>query len=116
MDSSKIVQKYMDAYNRKDVEEFLSYMHPEFQSSLFDERKILCANLEEAKELYAKRFKDNSKLFVTTLGRITNDNIVVDNQLIENFDGGTTIRAISIFQLKDDLIWRASFARRVTDQ
>lgn len=112
MDSSKIVQQYMDAYNRRDVEEYLSFMHPEFQSSLFDENRILCANLEEAKVLYAHRFKDNPNLFVTTLGRVTNDNIVVDNQLIENFDGGKTIRAISIFELKDGLVRRASFARR----
>lgn len=113
MDSSKIVQQYMDAYNRRDVNAFLSYMHPDFESSLFDEKKILCANLEKAKVLYAKRFSENPKLFVTTLGRITNDNIVVDNQLIEHFDDGKTIRAISIFELKDGLVWRASFARRV---
>lgn len=103
----------MDAYNRRDVDEFLSYMHPDFESSLFDEKKILCADLEKAKVLYAKRFSENPKLFVTTLGRISNDNIVVDNQLIEHFDDGKTIRAISIFELKDGLVWRASFARRV---
>ena len=113
MDSSKIVQHYMDAYNRKDVDEFLSYMHPEFESSLFDQKKILCPSLEQAKVLYANRFKENPELFVTTLGRIENDNIVVDNQLIEHFDGGKTIRAISIFELEDGLIKRASFARRI---
>jgi len=46
MNSSKIVQHFMDAYNRKDVDAFLSYMHPAFESSLFDEKKILCANLD----------------------------------------------------------------------
>jgi len=116
MESSKIVQHYMDAYNRKDVAAFLSYMHPEFESALFDEKKILCANLAQAKVLYTNRFKENPKLFVTTLGRITNDNIVVDNQLIEHFDGGKTIRAISIFELEDGLIKRASFARRLVEK
>lgn len=113
MDAIKIVQQYMDAYNRRDIGAFLSYMHPEFESTLFDEKKILCINLEQAKKLYARRFKENPKLFVTTLGRIANDNIVVDNQLIEHFDGGKTIRAISIFELEDGLVKRASFARRL---
>lgn len=113
MNSSKIVQHFMDAYNRKDIDQFLSYMHPEFESSLFDKQKKLCTNLEQAKVLYANRFKENPKLFVTTLGRIENDNIVVDNQLIEHFDDGKTVRAISIFELEDDLIKRASFARRI---
>tara|TARA_B100000497_G_C7649668_1_gene390778 strand:+ start:923 stop:1318 length:396 start_codon:yes stop_codon:yes gene_type:complete len=113
MDSSKIVQHYMDAYNRRDVDDFLSFMHPDFESSLFDERRTLCMGLKDARTLYSNRFKENPDLFVTTLGRIANDNIVVDNQLIEHFDGGKTIRAISIFELEDGLVRRASFARRV---
>ncbi len=112
MNPSKIVQQYMEAYNRRDIEAFLSFKHPEFQSSLFDENIVLCANLNEATVIYTKRFRENTNLYVTTLGRIINDNIVIDNQLIEGFDDGKTIRAISIFELKNGLVYRASFARR----
>lgn len=115
MNAEKIIQQYMEAYNRRDIEAFLSYMHPDFESFLYDEQKRLCAGLDAARELYGKRFSENPNLYVTTLGRMVNDNVVIDRQLIEGFDGGKTIQAISIFELEGNLVKRAAFVRRTVD-
>lgn len=102
----------MKAYNDRNLEAFLSYMHPEFTSQLFESQDLLCENLEDARVVYSKRFKENKQLFATTLTRIVNDNVVVESQLIEGFDKGQTIQAIAIFELQDNLVKRASFVRR----
>lgn len=105
----------MKAYNDRDLETFLSYMHPEFTSQLFESQDRLCESLEDARRVYRKRFNENKQLFATTLTRIVNDNVVVESQLIEGFDQGETIHAIAIFELQDNLVRRASFVRRTTN-
>lgn len=102
----------MAAYNEKDVNKFISFMHPEFKSYLFDSNDLLCSGIEDAKKIYSKRFSENQNLFVTTLQRIINDNVVVESQFIEGFDNGKTIHAIAIFELDNDMVRRASFVRR----
>ena len=59
-----------------------------------------------------KGFSENKDLFVTTLNRIVNDNIVVESQFIEGFDEGKTIHAIAIFELQNNKVKQASFVRR----
>lgn len=103
----------MEAYNRRDADEYVSYMHPKFTAYLYDTKQVLCSNIEEARKIYTKRFSENPNIYVTTLNRIINDNVVVDAQFIEGFDGGQTILATSIFELEGNLVKRASFVRRI---
>ena len=112
MKAGKIIHQFMAAYNERDVEKFVSFMHPEFESYLFDSKDVLCSGIGDARKVYEKRFSENKSLFVTTLHRIINDNIVVESQFIEGFDSGKTIHAIAIFELKEDKVKRASFVRR----
>jgi len=106
----------MTAYNDRDLEKFLSFLHPEFESYLFDSNHQLCSGIEGARRVYEKRFRENEDLFITTLQRIINDNFVVESQLIEGFDEGKTIHAIAIFELKNNKVIRASFIRRQVKQ
>lgn len=116
MKAGKIIHQFMAAYNERDLEKFISFMHPEFESSLFDSRDVLCSGIGDARRVYEKRFRENHDLFVTTLQRIINDNVVVESQFIEGFDNGKTIHAIAIFELKEDKVKRASFLRREVKQ
>ncbi|PRX54928.1 nuclear transport factor 2 family protein [Flagellimonas meridianipacifica] len=116
MKAGKIIHQFMAAYNERNLEKFVSFMHPEFESFLFDSRDVLCSGIGDARRVYEKRFKENHNLFVTTLQRIINDNVVVESQFIEGFDSGKTIYAIAIFELKGDKVKRASFLRREVKQ
>ncbi|MGB5818612.1 MAG: nuclear transport factor 2 family protein [Saonia sp.] len=112
MKAGRTIHKFMAAYNERNLEEFVSYMHPEFKSYLFESQHCLCSGIADARKVYGKRFSENKNLFVTTLNRIVNDNIVVESQLIEGFDGDKTIHAIAIFELQNGMVKRASFVRR----
>lgn len=102
----------MAAYNERNLEKFISFMHPEFKSYLFETQHCLCSGIADARKVYGKRFSENKDLFVTTLNRIVNDNVVVESQFIEGFDEGKTIHAIAIFELQNNKVKRASFVRR----
>ncbi len=112
MRAGKIIHRFMAAYNERDLEKFLGFMHPEFTSCLFESQHCLCSGIEDARKIYGRRFGKNKQLFVTTLNRIVNDNIVVESQIIEGFDDNKTIHAIAIFELQNDKVKRASFVRR----
>ena len=112
-DAQAIVQRQMEAYNRRDADAFCSFMAPDIVTRLYETGEILSSGIEQTRELYRKRFAENPQLHMTVQARMVNDTVVVDREIITGFDGGTTIEAIVIHELRDDgLIWRSSFIRR----
>lgn len=112
-DAQAIVQRQMEAYNRRDVDAFCSFMAPDIVTRLYETGEILSSGIEQTYELYRKRFAENPNLHMTVQARMVNDTVVVDREIITGFDGGITIEAIVIHELRNDgLIWRSSFIRR----
>lgn len=112
-DAQGIVQRQMEAYNRRDADAFCSFMAPDIVTRLYETGEILSSGIEQTYELYRKRFAENPNLHMTVQARMVNDTVVVDREIITGFDGGITIEAIVIHELRDDgLIWRSSFIRR----
>jgi hypothetical protein len=112
MSAQMIVQRQMEAYNRRDVDEFCSYFAPDAVTRLYENDELLAAGSEEIRALYARRFAENPRLQLTVQSRMTLDNVVIDRELISGFDGGVTIEALAIFEIRNGLIQRASFIRR----
>lgn len=112
-DAQAIVQRQMEAYNRRDADAFCSFMAPDIVTRLYETGEILSSGIAQTRELYRKRFADNPNLHMTVQARMVNDTVVVDREIITGFDGGITIEAIVIHELRaDGLIWRSSFIRR----
>lgn len=112
-DAQAIVQRQMEAYNRRDADAFCSFMAPDIVTRLYETGEILSSGIEQTRELYRKRFAENPNLHMTVQARMVNDTVVVDREIITGFDGGITIEAIVIHELRaDGLIWRSSFIRR----
>ena len=113
IDAAGIVQRQMEAYNQRDADAFCSYMAPDIVTRLYETGEILSSGIEQTRELYHKRFAENPNLHMTVQARMVNDTVVVDREIIMGFDGGITIEAIVIHELREDgLIWRSSFIRR----
>ncbi|HMN31322.1 MAG TPA: nuclear transport factor 2 family protein [Caldilineaceae bacterium] len=112
MSAQMIVQRQMEAYNRRDVDEFCSYFAPDAVTRLYENDQLLAVGSEELRALYARRFAENPNLQLTVQSRMVLDNVVIDRELISGFDGGVTIEALAIFEIHNGLIQRASFIRR----
>lgn len=112
MDALNVVTHFLKVYNDKNLEALLTLMHPNFTSSLYDEGTVLCRGKEEARAIYGKRFRENPNLHITVLSRMLNNEVVVDEHLIEGFDGNKTIKAISLMTIVDGLIIQADFIRK----
>lgn len=115
MDAMMVVQRQMEAYNRRDVDEFCSYFAPNAVTRLYEDDQPLAVGIDELHALYARRFAENPNLQMTVQSRLVLDNVVVDRERISGFDGGVTIEAIAIHEVRDGQIVRASFIRRTVE-
>jgi hypothetical protein len=112
LDAQAIVQRLMEAYNRRDVEGYCACFAPDAVTRLYETDESLAVGMDAIRALYSRRFAENPALHITVQARIALDNVVVDRQRISGFDGGVTIEAIALFEIRAGLIGRASFIRR----
>lgn len=111
-DPGAVIQRQMEAYNRRDLEAFCAFFAPDIVTRLYENDEILASGLAANRELYQRRFSENPHLQMEVQSRTVLDNVVVDRELITGFDGGRTLTAIAIHEVHDGLVRRASFIRR----
>ena len=116
MSAQHIVDALMAAYNRHDWEDFCSYYADDAITRLYENDEMLAVGIEEIRALYRKRFTENPNLYLTVQTRTTLDNVVVDRELISGFDGGVTIEALAIHEIRNGKVWRSSFVRRTVNK
>ncbi|MDQ3249412.1 MAG: nuclear transport factor 2 family protein [Chloroflexota bacterium] len=110
--AAAVLQRQMEAYNRHDVDAFCALFAPDAVTRLYENDEILASGIEELRALYGRRFRENPNLHLEVQARLVLDNVVVDRELITGFDGGRTLEAIAIHEVRDGLVQRASFVRR----
>ncbi|CAN5823796.1 hypothetical protein BH10CHL1_BH10CHL1_05910 [soil metagenome] len=112
IDPGAVIQRQMEAYNRRDLEAFCACFAPDIVTRLYENDEVLASGYAANRELYRKRFSENPNLHMIVQTRTVLDNVVIDRELITGFDGGQTLTALAIHELRDGLVYRASFIRR----
>src|SRR3712207_33447 len=87
LEAQAIVQRQMEAYNRRDADEFCAYFAPDAVTRLYENDELLAAGIDDLRALYTQRFAENPNLHMTVQARMVLDNVVVDRELIRGFDG-----------------------------
>jgi hypothetical protein len=111
-DPGAVVQRLMEAYNRRDLEGFCACFAPDIVTRLYENDEVLASGLAANRELYRRRFSENPHLHLEVQTRTVLDNVVVDRELITGFDGDRTLTALAIHEVRDGLVYRSSFIRR----
>jgi len=108
--SIAIVQRQLDAYNAKDIENWLAcYATDAEQYTLHGER--LAQGHAQMRSRIAIRFSEPD-LHARLLNRTVMGNIIVDLELVTcNLpEGRGTMEMLCVYEVVDDLIQKASFA------
>jgi hypothetical protein len=109
MNSVEIVQRQLEAYNKKDSEAWLStYAKDAIQYST--EGQILASGHEQMKLNIEVRFREPD-LYAKLINRMVCDDVVIDNELItRNFpEGKGSIEMLCIYHVVDGLITKGQF-------
>lgn len=105
-----VVQAQLDAYNKQDVEAFVSVFAPDVK--IFNQIGDTTASMtgrEAVKKRYADLFAKYPKNYSTLAGRIVQGDFVIDHEVITGREKET--RIVAIYEVKNGLIIRCWFIR-----
>jgi hypothetical protein len=106
----EIVQAQVEAYNRRDLEGFLSFYADDAQ--IFDyPDHLLMSGKDPMRERYRKLFEPAPELHAAILHRIAFDRFVVDQEKVTGRQDGVPIEAVAIYEVRDGRIVRVTFLR-----
>ena len=112
MEIEKIVQRQLDAYNKRDLDLFLSFYSPTVDIYNFLESKPYISGQAEMKKVYRDVFGSSPALNAKIEGRIVFDNKVIDHEQVTGRKGVDFLEVVVIYEIKNSLIDKVYFIRK----
>ena len=107
----EVVIKQLAAYNKGDIETFVSCFREDIQTFTQHDNKLLLNGMAEFKERYQKMFEENPQLNAELLGRMVLGNFVIDHERVTGNKAADVIFAIAIYEVEAGIIKKAWFIR-----
>lgn len=107
-----LVQRQLDAYNKRDLDSFCACIHPSVQVHLMVSDQLICNGMVDFKTRYGDLFKTNPNLHCELKSRIVTDTVVIDEEFVTGSSRSPEgMHAVAIYGFRDDLIARVWFPR-----
>lgn len=110
----ELVQGQLEAYNKRDIDTFCSYFHPEVQVwRLAEEGPVkTCNEIETFRKMYTARFENNPELHCEIKNRTILNGSVLDKEWVTGVVGQETpSHLVAIYSFRDNLIGYVYFSR-----
>ena len=109
MDPALLIQGQLDAYNAKDIEQFMTYWAEDAEYYAHP-NQLLAKGLDAIRTRHVTRFQEPN-LFGKLVYRDVIGTIVVDHELVSRTfpDGTGTVKVVCIYEVRDDKITKAWF-------
>ena len=112
-DPEKVVQANLDAYNKGDIEGFMSYFSSDILIRDFDSGVVTAEGKKEVREIYSELFKASPDLHSRILKRTVFDNKIVDHEYITGRNRSQEpLELVLIYEVRDSKIFRISVMRK----
>ena len=112
MEIEKIVQGQLDAYNKRDLDLFLSYYSSGVEIYNFLESKPYITGQAEMKKVYRDVFESSPALNAKIASRIVFDNKVIDHEQVIGRKGVDFLEVVVIYEVNNNLIDKVYFIRK----
>ncbi|MBM7661930.1 hypothetical protein JOC85_002737 [Bacillus mesophilus] len=100
----ELAQKQLDAYNKQDIEAFISVYSEDVLVREFPSNKVMLSGMEEFKNRYAQLFINNPNQHAALNSRIVKDHIVIDHEHVTGRANGIEAEAVAIYEIVNDKI------------
>jgi len=104
-----LAQKQLDAYNKQDLEAFLSVYSEDVLIMEFPGDTITTRGIDEMRARYGKLFEAHPNNHAELLSRIVHGNKVIDHELVTGRADGSEKKAVAIYEIKNDKIAKVWF-------
>jgi hypothetical protein len=109
----QVVQSNLEAYNNRDLEQFMSWFSEDVELYSFSEMKLVASGKPAIKKLYKELFEASPELHSTILKRIVFDKKVIDHESIVGRKGSKDIlEIVMIYEVKDGKIFKMTSIRK----
>jgi hypothetical protein len=107
--SEMLAQKQLDAYNRQDLEEFLSVYSDDVVIMDFPGNKVMTKGIVEMRSRYGQLFKEHPNNHAELLARVVHGNRVVDHELVTGRENSAPKKAVAIYEIEGEKIAKVWF-------
>lgn len=110
MTPEQLAKGQLEAYNKKDVEEFISFYSDDVEVYNFP-LELVYKGKDEMRKRYTKTFSDNPNQYAKLVNRMTLFNKAIDQEHVTGRADGVDVEVIAIYEIKDDKIAKVIFVR-----
>jgi hypothetical protein len=103
-DSIRVVESQLDAYNRRDLEAFLSHYDKDASIFNFPSPVSYASGVGGLRDIYGKIFGENPRLHCEIVNRISLGSFVIDQEKVTGFSARPDLDAVAIYQVAGTLI------------
>lgn len=108
----ELAQGQLDAYNKRDLEKFLTFYHPQVEVFSVNQNDCICNDFEVFRKMYKERFDANPDLHCELKNRTVLENTVVDEEWVTGVTGAVApSHVVAIYAFADGLISKVWFVR-----
>lgn len=109
----QIVQNNLEAYNQRNIDKFMSFIHPNVQLYEWDLMAPSASGFTEVKNRYLDLFQRSPFLHSEILGRTIIGNKVIDYEVISGRMGETKfIEMVVVYEVEENLIKKILVIRK----
>jgi hypothetical protein len=110
MEPTDIAQGQLDAYNKQDIEAFLSWYTEDIEVYNFP-NELVYRGKDKMRERYANAWRQNPKQKAEVTGRISLGNTVIDKEHVTGRATGIEANVIAIYKIENEKIKQVYFMR-----
>ncbi|MFV8827518.1 nuclear transport factor 2 family protein [Alkalihalobacterium sp. APHAB7] len=108
--AEKLAQTQLDAYNRQNLEDFLTVYSEDVEIYEFPST-LIYKGIEKMRERYGQLFQANPNQHAALLSRMVNNNMVIDHEHVTGRANGVDVHAIAIYEVENDKITKVWFIK-----
>ncbi len=111
MNPATIVQKQVEAYNARDIDQFVECHDANVRLYNFAEASPFATGHSDLRQIYGDVFDNSPNLNAKILNRMVMGNTVIDHEIVTGRKG-VDVEIIAIYKVENDLIVEARFKRK----
>ncbi|PLT29979.1 nuclear transport factor 2 family protein [Peribacillus deserti] len=107
----ELAKKQLDAYNRQDIDAFLSAYSSNVEVREFPSNNLIYSGNDKMREVYTNLFKANPKQHAELKARTAHLNVVIDHELVTGRTNRIDAEAVAMYEIKDGSISKVWFIK-----
>ncbi len=111
LDSERLAQAQLDAYNQRDIHAFAACYADDVEFVRLPSGEVFCSGRDEVIQRYGSMFEEHPGLHCELVRRIVCGDFCYDEERVSGLVVGAEVHAVATYFVQDSLIRKAWFVR-----